>query len=247
MLTLEDVIEMSKRAKKQGSSRVCLGAAWRKVEDNKQFDNVVKMVETVSSMGLEVCCTLGMLKDHQAERLKEAGLYAYNHNVDTSREHYSEVITTRTYDDRLKTLENVRKAKLTVCSGGIIGLGEKKEDRIKMLLTLSSLEKPPESIPINTLVAVKGTPLQDEKSVSFWSLLRMVATARIVFPSSHIRLSAGRLERSSSEQALCFFAGANSIFSGEKLLTTPNCDSKEDKELFDALGLIPSLPFEKKA
>jgi biotin synthase len=201
------------------------------------------MVKEVNSMGMEVCCTLGMVTEQQAVRLKEAGLYAYNHNLDTSEDHYEDIITTRTYDDRLQTLSNVRKAGLTMCSGGIIGLGEKDEDRVQMLVTLASLDPQPESVPINTLVAVKGTPLENMEKVPFWELLRMVAVARIMMPKSAVRLSAGRLELSLAEQALCFLAGANSIFAGDKLLTTPNPDYNSDMDMFDILGLTTKEAF----
>ena len=184
-----------------------------------------------------------MITDKQAERLADAGLYAYNHNVDTSEEHYGEVITTRTYDDRLNTLSNVRKAGISVCSGGIIGLGEKDDDRIGMLMTLANLPQHPESVPINTLVPVAGTPLAENSKVPFDELVRMAATARIVMPHSAVRLSAGRLELSVSEQAMCFMAGANSIFAGDKLLTTPNPEFNSDKEMFRVLGLTPKAAF----
>ena len=245
LLGVDEVLERAKKAKENGSSRMCLGAAWREVKDNKQFDQVLEMVKGITSLGMEVCCTLGMLKEHQAKRLKEAGLYAYNHNVDTSEDHYKTIISTRNYEDRLNTLKHVRSAKLTVCSGGIIGLGESKADRIKMLMTLSSLKPHPESVPINTLVPVKGTPLQDQKETSIWDLLRMIACTRIVLPESYVRLSAGRLGRSIQDQALCFLAGANSIFAGEKLLTTPNPDADVDKEMLSLLGLVASQPFEQ--
>ncbi len=237
LMEVSDVIELAKIAKENGSSRVCLGAAWREVKDNQDFERVLEMVQGVTEMDMEVCCTLGMLTEDQAIRLKEAGLYAYNHNIDTSEDNYKKIITTRTYDDRLETLKNVRKAKLTVCTGGIIGLGETEEDRIKMLKTLSNLDPHPESVPINTLVAVPGTPLENQEKVPIWDLLRMIATARILMPKSFVRLSAGREGRSSSDQTLCFFAGANSIFSGNKLLTTPNPPVQEDQELFQNLGL----------
>ncbi len=237
LMEVSDVINLAKIAKDNGSSRVCLGAAWREVKDNQDFDRVLEMVKGVTEMDMEVCCTLGMLNEDQAIRLKEAGLYAYNHNIDTSEDNYKKIITTRSYDDRLETLKNVRKAKLTVCTGGIIGLGETEEDRIKMLKALSNLYPHPESVPINTLVAVPGTPLENQEKVPIWDLLRMIATARILMPKSFIRLSAGREGRSESDQALCFFAGANSIFSGNKLLTTPNPSIQEDQILFQNLGL----------
>jgi biotin synthase len=227
-----------------------MGAAWREVRDNRDFDRVLEMVRAVNELEMEVCCTLGMVSFQQAEKLKEAGLYAYNHNIDTSEEHYEKIITTRKYDDRLKTLDNVRKAKLTVCSGGIIGMGESIEDRVAMLHTLASLRPHPESVPINMLVRVKGTPLGESKESEKHSkknlqfeMLRMVATARIVMPKSVVRLSAGRLEMSVTEQAMCFMAGANSIFAGEKLLTTPNPSLNADVEMFEVLGLTAKKPF----
>jgi biotin synthase len=243
LMSVEEVKKAAINAQAGGSSRLCLGAAWREVRDNRDFDTVLEMVKEVNSMGMEVCCTLGMVTEQQAVRLKEAGLYAYNHNLDTSEDHYEDIITTRTYDDRLQTLSNVRKAGLTMCSGGIIGLGEKDEDRVQMLVTLASLDPQPESVPINTLVAVKGTPLENMEKVPFWELLRMVAVARIMMPKSAVRLSAGRLELSLAEQALCFLAGANSIFAGDKLLTTPNPDYNSDMDMFDILGLTTKEAF----
>ncbi|TGE14080.1 biotin synthase BioB [Hymenobacter elongatus] len=238
-----EVISAAQRAKDSGSTRFCMGAAWREIRDNRDFDRVLGMVEQVNELGLEVCCTLGMLNEYQAERLKQAGLYAYNHNLDTSAEHYAEIITTRTYDDRLNTLEHVRKAGISVCSGGIIGLGETDEDRVAMLLTLATLPAHPESVPVNALVPVEGTPLAEQPRVSVWEMLRMIATARILMPGTMVRLSAGRQEMPVSEQALCFLAGANSIFSGEKLLTTPNPDFDADRQMFAVLGLKPRKAF----
>jgi biotin synthase len=246
LMKLEEVIEAAENAKKAGASRLCMGAAWREVRNNRDFDRVLEMVKTVNAMDMEVCCTLGMLTYEQAQKLKEAGLFAYNHNVDTSEEHYESIITTRTYDDRLKTIENVRKANLTVCSGGIIGLGETVEDRIGMLHLLSTMPIHPESVPINALVPVKGTPLENQKRVSVWDMVRMIATARICMPKTVVRLSAGRLEMSVTEQALCFIAGANSIFAGDKLLTTPNPTINEDLEMFELLGLQPRKAFKEK-
>jgi biotin synthase len=220
-----------------------MGAAWREVRDNKDFDRVIDMVKSVNSLDMEVCCTLGMLTESQAQRLADAGLYAYNHNLDTSEDDYKRIITTRSYDDRLKTIDNARKAKLTVCSGGIIGLGETVEDRISMLKTLSNMSKHPESVPVNALVPVKGTPLADQPRVSVWDMVRMIATARIIMPKTVVRLSAGRTEMSLSDQALCFMAGANSIFAGDKLLTTPNPAFNEDMQMFEILGLKPREAF----
>lgn len=241
LMELDDVLSIAREAKHKGATRLCMGAAWREVKDNGQFDRVLEMVSAVNREGLEVCCTLGMLTEAQARKLKEAGLYAYNHNIDTSEDHYKKIISTRTYEDRLRTLENVRKADLTVCCGGILGLGEKEDDRIQMLLTLASLTPHPESVPINTLIAVEGTPLAQQEEVSIWDLVRMIATTRIVLPQSYVRLSAGRVGRSMQEQALCFMAGANSIFVGEKLLTTPNNDRDDDWKMFSILGLKPLL------
>lgn len=237
LMTYEEVISKALEAKNGGSTRFCMGAAWRNVRDNSDFDKVIDMVKGVNAIGLEVCCTLGMLTEEQANRLKEAGLYAYNHNLDTSDEHYSEIISTRTYKDRLETLDNVEKAGLSVCCGGIIGLGETNEDRIKLLYTLATREQHPESVPVNALVAVKGTPLEGRERVKVWEMVRMIATARILMPKAMVRLSAGRNEMNYEQQALCFLAGANSIFTGEKLLTTPNPDFDADKEMFELLGL----------
>jgi len=243
LLTLDEVMTKASIASQNGSTRFCMGAAWRNVKDNKQFDRVIEMVKGVNTLGLEVCCTLGMLTKQQAERLKDAGLHAYNHNLDTSEGHYAEIITTRTYKDRLDTLEHVRETGLNVCSGGIIGLGETAEDRIIMLHTLSNLPKHPESVPVNALVAVKGTPLENQERVSVWDMVRMIATARIIMPKSQVRLSAGRQEMPITEQALCFMAGASSIFAGEKLLTTPNPDVNQDKMMFELLGIKPMAAF----
>ena len=247
LMTVEKVKARAAVAKANGASRLCMGAAWREVRDNKDFDRVLEMVSEVNEMGLEVCCTLGMLTYEQAERLKEAGCFAYNHNIDTSSDNYQNIITTRTFDDRINTLSNVRKAKLSVCCGGIVGLGETDDDRIKMLHTLSTMETHPDSVPINRLVPVKGTPMQDNASVPINEMLRMVATARIIMPKSVVRLSAGRNEMSMAEQALCFMAGANSIFAGEKLLTTPNPDFDTDRQMFTMLGLTPRKPFKETA
>ena len=237
LMPVEEVAKLAEKAKSGGASRMCLGAAWREVRDNSDFDNVLEMVKAINKMDMEVCCTLGMLTEEQAQKLSDAGVYAYNHNLDTSSEFYSEIISTRTYDDRLNTLKNVRKAGMTICSGGIIGMGESVEDRLGMLKTLSGLNPHPESVPINSLVAVEGTPLENRPQVPVWDMVRMVATTRIVMPASVVRLSAGRLNLSAEGQALCFLAGANSIFAGDKLLTTPNPAFNEDMELFAALGL----------
>ncbi|MBD3749517.1 MAG: biotin synthase BioB [Sphingobacteriales bacterium] len=243
MIKVEEVVAAAQSAKDGGASRLCMGAAWREVRDNRDFDKVIDMVKAVNAMDMEVCCTLGMLTADQAQRLADAGLYAYNHNLDTSEEDYKRIITTRTYDERLKTIENVRKAKLTVCSGGIIGLGETVNDRVAMLRVLANMPKHPESVPINALVPVKGTPLANQPRVPIWDMVRMIATARIVMPKTVVRLSAGRNEMSTLEQALCFMAGANSIFAGDKLLTTPNPDFKDDMAMFELLGLTPRKAF----
>ncbi len=237
LMKKEDVLSYAKKAKEAGSTRFCMGAAWREVRDNKDFDRVLEMVKGVNDLGMEVCCTLGMLTEEQAKKLADAGLYAYNHNLDTSSDYYSEIISTRTYDDRLHTLEHVRKAGVSVCCGGIIGLGETHEDRIKMLHTLCTLPEHPESVPVNALVPIKGTPLQNNSKVQVWEMIRMIATARILMPKAMVRLSAGRTDMTVAEQSLCFLAGANSIFAGEKLLTTPNPSFDEDKEMFELLGL----------
>ena len=239
LLSVEEVINKALEAKDAGSTRFCMGAAWREVRDNRDFDNVIEMVKGVNTLGMEVCCTLGMLTHEQAIKLKEAGLYAYNHNLDTSEEFYSDIITTRNYGDRLETLDNVRKAKISVCSGGIIGMGEMESDRIGMLLTLSTLPEHPESVPVNALVPVEGTPLEDQPKVPIWEMIRMIATARIIMPKAMVRLSAGRVRMTLEEQALCFMAGANSIFAGDKLLTTANPAYVQDKEMFQILQLQP--------
>jgi biotin synthase len=239
LMEVEEVMQKALDAKEAGSTRFCMGAAWREVRDNKDFDKVLSMVKGVSQLDMEVCCTLGMLTHEQAEKLKDAGLYAYNHNLDTSEEFYGDVITTRTYKDRLETLDNVRNAKISVCSGGIIGMGEKEQDRIGMLLTLATLPQHPESVPVNALVPVEGTPLEDQEKVSVWEMLRMIATSRILMPKAMVRLSAGRVRMTLEEQALCFLAGANSIFAGDKLLTTPNPNVVQDKEMFQLLNLKP--------
>lgn len=239
LLEVEEVLGKAREARDAGSTRFCMGAAWREVRDNRDFDKVIEMVKGVNAMGMEVCCTLGMLSHEQALKLKEAGLYAYNHNLDTSEEYYGDIITTRTYDDRLETLKNVRDAKISVCSGGIIGLGEREEDRVGMLHTLATLPEHPESVPVNALVPVEGTPLEDQPRVSVWEMVRMIATARIIMPKAMVRLSAGRVRMTLEEQALCFLAGANSIFAGDKLLTTPNPGIVEDEQMFQVLQLKP--------
>ena len=246
LLEVEEVLGKALEAKEAGSTRFCMGAAWREVRDNRDFDKVLEMVKGVNTMGMEVCCTLGMLTEEQAKKLKDAGLYAYNHNLDTSEEHYGDIISTRTYKDRLDTLQNVRQAKISVCSGGIIGLGEKVEDRIGMLHTLATLPEHPESVPVNALVPVEGTPLEEQERVSVWEMVRMIATARIIMPKAMVRLSAGRVRMNTEEQALCFMAGANSIFAGDKLLTTPNPNVVSDQEMFQTLNLKPRKSFKEQ-
>ncbi len=243
LLPVEEVLQKAQEAKESGSTRFCMGAAWREVRDNKDFDKVLEMVQGVNKMGMEVCCTLGMLTAEQAQKLKEAGLYAYNHNLDTSEEYYDQVITTRNYKNRLDTLENVRHAKISVCSGGIIGMGETINDRIGMLHVLANLPEHPESVPVNALVPVEGTPLESQEKVSVWEMVRMIATARIIMPRTMVRLSAGRVRMSLEEQGLCFMAGANSIFAGDKLLTTANPEVDSDKLMFEMFGLQPRKAF----
>ncbi len=245
LMSVQQVKAQALRAKSGGSSRVCMGAAWRNVKDGPEFDQVLEMVRTINKLEMEVCCTLGMLTENQAQRLAEAGLYAYNHNLDTSEDYYKDVISTRAFKDRLDTIANVRKSNVTVCSGGIIGMGERLEDRAGMLVALSTLNPQPESVPINALVAVAGTPMENIAPIAIWDMIRMVATTRIVMPETQVRLSAGRTEMSREGQALCFFAGANSIFAGDKLLTTPNPNVDDDMEMFKILGLSPQKPFIK--
>ena len=247
LLPTETVLAHAQKAKDAGSSRFCMAAAWREVRDNRDFDRIIDMVKGVNDMGLEVCCTLGMLTEHQAQRLQEAGLYAYNHNLDTSEEFYDEIISTRKFDNRIQTIQHVRNAGITVCSGGIIGLGEKPADRISMLRTLANMERHPESVPINALARVPGTPLENLPKVDVWDMVRMIATARIVMPASMVRLSAGRIEMTEVEQAWCFMAGANSIFTGERqtLLVTPNPGVDEDMQMLQNLGLKP-MPSKKE-
>ncbi len=240
LLSVEEVRERAEAAKERGASRFCMGAAWRSPKDGPEFDRVLDMVKVVRNLGMEACVTLGMLSDSQAERLKEAGLTAYNHNLDTSRRHYPEVITTRTYDDRLNTLRAVSKAGISVCSGGILGMGETEDDRLMMLCELAQLETPPESVPINCLMPQAGTPLAMAPKVDSLEIVRLIATARIAFPKSRVRLSAGRDRMSRELQVLCFLAGADSVFFGEKLLTAPNPHECQDEELFRAMGVLAS-------
>lgn len=235
LLPVEEIVEKAKQAKAQGSSRFCMGAAWRKPPRGEQFNNVLRAITEVKSLGLEVCATLGLLNDEQAMALKEAGLDVYNHNVDTSEDYYSKIITTRKFSDRVKTLENVRAAGMQVCCGGIIGMGESEGDRVQLIAFLASLDPQPESVPINLLVQVKGTPLESVDPIDTFDLVRTIAAARIVLPKTRLRLSAGRMQLSREAQALCFVAGANSIFSGEKLLTTPLPGKNFDDALVDEL------------
>lgn len=237
LMQYSEVMQNALEAKAEGATRFCMGAAWREVRDNKHFDRVLDMVKGINSLGLEVCCTLGMLTESQAHKLKEAGLYAYNHNIDTSPEYYKEIISTRGFEDRLKTIDNVQKAGISACCGGIIGMGETETDRIGMLHTLVTMPIHPESVPINALVSVEGTPLEDRDRIPIWEMIRTIATARILMPKAMIRLSAGRNEMSALEQAFCFMAGANSIFAGDKLLTTPNPEWNNDAQMFELLGL----------
>jgi biotin synthase len=243
LLDPQHVIEVAQDAATRGVTRFCMGAAWRDAPQGREFDKVLEMVRGVSALGLEVCCTLGMLTEQQAVRLKEAGLAAYNHNLDTSPEFYGSIITTRVYDERLKTLAAVRKAGITVCCGGILGMGEREEDRIGLLHQLATLQPHPESVPINMLVRVEGTPLASMPELDPLEMVRAIATARIVMPKSRVRLAAGRKQLSPEAVTLCFLAGANSIFVGEKLLTTPNPAADEDQQLLQTLGMKPLEPY----
>ncbi len=239
LMDAEPILEAAKRAKENGSSRFCMGVAWRQVRNSPDFDKILDIISQVRDLGMEVCCCLGMLNEEQAKRLKEAGLYAYNHNIDTSPEYYKEIISTRTFEERIETLKHVNNANLSVCCGGIIGMGESLDDRIGMLHSLAIQQPHPESVPINTLVAVPGTPLENRPPVPFWELLRMIATARIVMPKAMVRMSAGRQQLTEVEQAFCFMAGANSIHTGEKLLVTPTCSFESDRAMLELLGLEP--------
>ncbi len=239
LMDVEAVLAEAQLAKANGATRFCMGAAWREVKDGPQFEQVLGIVEQVAALEMEVCCTLGMLKPHQAQRLKAAGLTAYNHNLDTSPKYYNQIISTRTYQDRLDTIKAVSEAGISVCCGGIVGMGESLDDRLELLEALLGLDPAPESIPINSLVPVQGTPLQDAEPIDSIDLVRMIATTRILFPSAMVRLSAGRLEMSQELQALCLFAGANSIFTGPVLLTTPNPEADQDQDMLSRLGMIP--------
>lgn len=242
MLELDEVMTAARAAREQGATRFCMGAAWRQPKEGPQFERVLEMVRGVKSLGLEACVTLGMLTESQADRLKDAGLDAYNHNLDTSRSHYKSIISTRTYDERLVTLRNVRKAGITVCSGGIIGMGESIDDRCGMLIELAALDPHPESVPVNALVRVEGTPLESVPPIDPLELVRMVALARIMLPKSRVRLSAGRTDLPREAQLMCLYAGANSIFYGDRLLTTDNPAEDADRELLRAAGLRTAAP-----
>ena len=237
LMTVTETLEAARKAKAQGATRFCMGAAWRNAPNNSDFDRVLEMVKGVRELNMEACCTLGMLTKEQAQALADAGLTAYNHNLDTSPDFYGEIISTRTYEDRLQTLDRVRQAGISVCCGGIIGMGETRLHRYKLLQQLANQNPQPESVPINTLVKVSGTPLANQADTDALELVRMIATARILMPKSMVRLSAGRLSLSDEAQALCFIAGANSIFMGEKLLTTANPTSDRDTELLNKLGM----------
>jgi biotin synthase len=241
LLSLDTVKVKAREAHDRGATRFCMGAAWRGPKDGPDFDRVLDMVREVRALGMEACVTLGMLSRDQARRLKEAGLTAYNHNLDTSREYYSRIVTTRTYDDRLETLRHVQGAGISVCCGGIVGMGESEDDRLRMLVELANLDTPPESVPINCLMPVTGTPLQMAPPVDSIQLVRLIATARIAFPTARVRLSAGRDRMSRELQVLCFLAGADSVFFGEKLLTAGNPDEDADAALFRSMGLEPAV------
>jgi len=242
LMDLDDVLAAARKARAAGATRFCMGAAWREVKDGPQFDRVLEMVRGVKRLGMEACCTLGMLSEEQARRLKEAGLDAYNHNLDTSREKYADIITTRVYDDRLRTLERVRRAGIGVCCGGILGMGESVDDRCEMLRTLAAQDPHPESVPINMLVTIPGTPLAGAAPVRSLEMVRAIATARILMPRAMVRLSAGRQQMREEAQLLCMMAGANSVFFGEKLLTTGNPEYAQDMALFQAAGIEPLEP-----
>jgi biotin synthase len=235
-MAIEDVVKYAKKAKEGGASRFCMGAAWRNLND-RDLDKVCDMIKEVNKLGLESCVTLGMISGAQAEKLKDAGLDYYNHNIDSSEEFYKTIITTRKFEDRLNTLKNIEDAKINICSGGIVGMGEVREDRAKMLTTLASLPNPPKSVPINMLVKTNNSPLREVENIDYFEFIRTIAVARILMPTSSVRLSAGRSEMNEQMQSLCFLAGANSIFYGEKLLTTENPEMEEDRKLFKKLGI----------
>ncbi|MFM6972577.1 MAG: biotin synthase BioB, partial [Alphaproteobacteria bacterium] len=237
LMDVDDIVESANNAKKAGASRFCMGAAWRSLHD-RDVEKICEIVQAVKETGMETCMTLGMLTAKQSQQLKEAGLDYYNHNIDSSEEFYAEIISTRNFQDRLDTLKNVREAGMNVCSGGIVGMGETREDRAKMLIILANLPKQPESVPINMLVRVKGTPLENTQELDQFEFIRTIAIARIMMPKSKVRLSAGREEMNEQTQALCFLAGANSIFYGEKLLTTQNPQMQKDQALLSKLGMV---------
>ncbi len=248
LMATNEIVETAKRARENGSTRFCMGAAWKGVrEGDKRFEQVLETVREVSRLGMEVCVTLGQLSDREAEKLREAGVTAYNHNIDTSPEFYSEIVTTHTFQDRLNTISAVQHAGMSVCSGGIIGMGESEDDRLRMLEVLANFDPAPESVPINCLMAMPGTPLEDQPPVDVFQLVRLVATTRIALPHAKVRLSAGRSRLSREGQALCFFAGANSIFYGDKLLTAENPGVDEDHQLLADLNLVPQAPFREMA
>jgi biotin synthase len=246
LMTLEAVKKAAEHAIAQGATRICLGAAWREVREGKAFDQILQMIEDLSNLGIEVCCTLGLLTAEQARRLAAAGLYAYNHNLDTSESFYPSIVTTRSYQDRICTLNHVQEAGMSVCCGGILGMGESVRDRLELVRTLANRCPQPESVPINRLIPIGGTPLEDRPFLSFWEFVRFIALVRIVMPKAMVRLAAGRLQLTPEEQALCFLAGANSIFSGEKLLTAPNPGFTTDQALFELLGLKLRPPFKRE-
>lgn len=244
LLTAEEVLPHAEQARANGSTRFCMGAAWKGVRDGDQkFDQMLDTIREVSKLGMEVCVTLGQLSDPEAEKLKEAGVTAYNHNIDTSPEHYTNIVSTHTFDDRLNTIGAVQRAGMSVCCGGIIGMGESENDRLRMLEVLCGFNPPPESVPINCLMPMPGTPLEDQEPVDIFEIVRLVATTRIALPKAKVRLSAGRTRLSREAQALCYFAGANSIFYGEKLLTADNPSTNEDLDLLRTLDLQPQAPF----
>ena len=242
LMAVDEVLDAATAARAAGATRFCMGAAWREVKDGPQFDSVLEMVRGVKALGMEACCTLGMVTTSQVARLKDAGLDAYNHNLDTGESHYGDIISTRTYQDRLKTIASVRDAGIEVCSGGIIGLGESVEARCEMLVTLANQPKHPESVPVNALVAVEGTPLAEQRQVDFTEMVRMIAVARLMMPASMVRLSAGRAQMSEEAQLLCMMAGANSLFFGEKLLTTGNPEYAQDMSMLARAGITPLEP-----
>lgn len=236
LLAVDKVVQEAKEARENGATRFCLGAAWRQVPEDQRFEKILSMISGVASQGMEVCCTLGMATGKQIEKMREAGLTAYNHNLDTSREHYPNIVTTRTYDDRLETLRAARKAGVQLCAGGILGMGESARDRAAMLAELAGFNPHPESVPVNLLVPIAGTPLENVPPIPFEEFLRTVATARVIMPKSRVRLSAGRNSLTEAQQFQCFKAGANSIFVGEKLLTTANVPWEQDRKLYEKLG-----------